>query len=67
MSVSALAMAQKKLSSKPNIVIIYADDLGINDLSCYGAKEIKTPNIDKLAQNGVRFTNAYAAAATCTP
>ncbi len=53
--------------SKPNVIIIYADDLGFGDLSCYGAKAIKTPNIDKLARGGLRFTNAHSAAATCTP
>jgi arylsulfatase A-like enzyme len=52
---------------KPNIVIIYADDLGYGDVGCYGMKRIKTPNIDRLAQQGVRFTNAYATSATCTP
>ena len=51
----------------PNIVIIYADDLGYGDLSCYGATRVKTPNIDKLAADGVRFTNAHAPSATCTP
>lgn len=51
----------------PNIIIIYADDLGYGDLSCYGAKEIKTPAVDKLAQSGLRFTNARCTAATCTP
>ena len=52
---------------KPNIVFIYLDDLGYGDLSCYGATEIKTPNIDALANGGVRFTNGYATSATCTP
>lgn len=52
---------------KPNIVIIYLDDLGYGDLGCYGATEIKTPNIDALANNGVKFTNGYATSATCTP
>jgi arylsulfatase A-like enzyme len=52
---------------KPNIVFIYLDDLGYGDLSCYGATEIKTPNIDALAKGGVRFTNGYATSATCTP
>ncbi len=54
-------------SVKPNIVFIYLDDLGYGDLSCYGATEIKTPNIDALANEGVRFTNGYATSATCTP
>ena len=52
---------------KPNIVFIYLDDLGYGDLSCYGATAIKTPNIDILANGGVRFTNGYATSATCTP
>lgn len=52
---------------KPNIVIIYLDDLGYGDISCNGATEIKTPNIDALANNGARFTNAYATSATSTP
>ncbi len=53
--------------TKPNIIIIYADDLGYGDLSSYGATELKTPNMDKLANQGVRFTNGYASSATCTP
>ena len=52
---------------KPNVIYIYADDLGYGDLSCYGATKINTPNIDKLAKQGIRFTNAHAASATCTP
>ena len=52
---------------KPNIVIIYLDDLGYGDLSSYGATEISTPQIDKLANEGMMFTNAYATSATCTP
>ncbi|MFT3747913.1 MAG: arylsulfatase [Agriterribacter sp.] len=52
---------------RPNIIVIYADDLGYGDLSCYGATKIKTGNIDKLAANGIRFTNAHATSATCTP
>jgi arylsulfatase A-like enzyme len=52
---------------KPNIIIIYADDLGYGDVGAYGATELKTPNIDNLANNGVRFTNGYASSATCTP
>ena len=52
---------------RPNIIFIYADDLGIGDLSCYGATKISTPNIDRLAAQGQRFTNAYATSATSTP
>jgi arylsulfatase A-like enzyme len=54
-------------SAHPNIVIIYADDLGYGDVSCYGATRIKTPNIDRLAAQGLRFTNAHSSSATCTP
>ncbi len=52
---------------KPNVIIIYADDLGYGDLSSYGATEIHTPNIDELAENGLKFTNAHASSPTCTP
>jgi len=51
----------------PNVVVIYADDLGYGDVSCYGATKISTPNIDRLAREGLRFTNAHSSAATCTP
>lgn len=51
----------------PNIIVIYADDLGYGDLSSYGATAIKTPNIDQIADEGIRFTNGYATSATCTP
>lgn len=51
----------------PNIVIIYMDDLGYGDVSAYGATELNTPNMDRLANGGVRFTNGYASSATCTP
>ncbi len=51
----------------PNIIIIYADDLGYGDLGAYGATALKTPNIDVLAKGGVRFTNGYASSATCSP
>ena len=52
---------------KPNIILILADDLGYADLSCYGAKEINTPNIDKLAREGMRFTSFYASAGVSSP
>ena len=51
----------------PNIVVIYADDLGYGDVSCYGATKVKTPNIDGFAAQGLRFTNAHSPSATCTP
>lgn len=54
-------------SSKPNVVIIYADDLGFGDLGCYGATKLKTPNIDRLAEEGRMFTDAHSASAVCTP
>ena len=53
--------------SAPNIVLIYADDLGYGDLSCYGATKLKTPNIDRLAKAGRLFTDAHSTSAVCTP
>ncbi|MFD2888132.1 sulfatase family protein [Chitinophaga cymbidii] len=52
---------------QPNIIVIYADDLGYGDVSCYGMNRIQTPHIDQLAKNGLRFTNAHTTSATCTP
>lgn len=52
---------------KPNIVLILADDLGWNQLGCYGSTFYETPNLDRMAQQGMRFTNAYAAGAVCSP
>jgi arylsulfatase A len=57
----------KKNGSQPNIIIIYIDDLGYGDVSCYGATRVQTPHVDRLAQNGLRFTDAHCTAATCTP
>ena len=54
-------------SRSPNIIYIMADDLGYADLGCYGRKDYQTPNLDKLASQGIKFTNAYAAAPLCTP
>jgi arylsulfatase A-like enzyme len=54
-------------TSPPNIIILYADDLGFGDIGCYGAETIPTPNLDRLAQTGVKFHQGYASAATCTP
>ena len=52
---------------KPNIIFILADHLGYGDLSCYGAKDLQTPNIDTLAEKGIRFTRAYANSTICSP
>jgi len=52
---------------RPNVLFIYVDDLGYGDLSSYGATKIQTPNVDRLAQQGTRFTNAHSTSATCTP
>lgn len=61
-------LAQLSLAAdKPNVIVIMADDLGYGDLSCYGAATFKTPNIDKLAAGGQRFTSGYCSASTCTP
>jgi arylsulfatase A len=53
--------------SKPNVIVIMADDLGYGDVSCYGATELETPHIDQLASEGLRFTSGYCSASTCTP
>jgi len=65
----ATEAAKKKTENqqRPNIIHILADDLGYDDLSCFGSKDILTPNIDKLAREGCRFTNFMAPHATCTP
>ena len=55
------------LKSRPNVVMIYADDLGFGDLECYGAIGVKTPNVNRLSENGLCFTNAHAVASTSTP
>ncbi|MEO7319780.1 MAG: sulfatase-like hydrolase/transferase [Chthoniobacteraceae bacterium] len=65
-----LAICGSRVSAadgKPNIVFILADDLGINDLSCYGRKDQPTPNLDRLAGQGMRFTSAYCAQSICSP
>ncbi|MCM5664030.1 sulfatase family protein [Galbibacter mesophilus] len=54
-------------SKNPNVIIIYMDDLGYGDLSSYGAKTLNTPNMDRIVDGGVKFTNGYATSATCSP
>lgn len=60
-------LAEDVAPLRPNVVVIMADDLGYGDLSCYGATKINTPQLDRLAASGVRFTSGYATASTCTP
>jgi arylsulfatase A-like enzyme len=64
---AAPLLASAAASEKPNIVLIYADDLGYGDVSCYGAKRVQTPNIDRLAREGLRFRDAHCSSSTCTP
>ena len=62
-----VAFALPATEQRPNVVLIVADDLGYGDLGCYGATRVKTPNIDRLAQEGVRCTDAHASASVCQP
>ena len=62
-----LVEGKAQQNRKPNIVILLADDMGYADLSCYGSKEVQTPVLDKLAKDGMRFTDFYAASAVCSP
>lgn len=57
----------KTPAERPNIIIIYADDVGYGDFSCNGSPTIQTPNVDRLASEGVRFTNAHTTSSTSTP
>ena len=61
------APAEAAANSKPNIIIIYADDLGYGDLGCYGHPTIRTPHLDRMAAEGMRFTDFYSAGEVCTP
>jgi arylsulfatase A-like enzyme len=65
--VATLARGQAKRSPQPNFVFIMADDMGVYDLGCYGQKLIRTPHIDRLAEEGMRFTDCYAGASVCAP
>src|SRR5678815_4305021 len=63
----SLALAQAINTPRPNVVLIITDDVGYGDFGSYGAPDIKTPNIDGLARDGVRLTDFYANGATCSP
>src|SRR5687767_7194708 len=64
---AAPAALRGQRGRKPNIVFIIADDLGVGDLSCYGQKHFKTPAIDGIAAEGMRFTQAYSGCTVCAP
>ena len=64
---SVMLMFAANAADKPNFIIIFTDDQGYNDLSCYGSKKIKTPHIDSIAKNGRKFTSFYVASPVCTP
>lgn len=66
-TVTLLWVANPGRAETPNVVVIMADDLGYGDVSCYGASSLSTPNIDRLAAEGLRFTSGYCSASTCTP
>jgi hypothetical protein len=59
--------AAQTAAGKPNIIWLMGDDLGVGDLGCYGQRHIRTPNIDRLAAEGVRYTQAYAGCTVCAP
>ena len=65
--VLALLLSWAVVVGKPNVILINADDLGYGDLGCYGATKVKTPYIDRLAKEGIRFTDAHSPSAVCSP
>jgi arylsulfatase A len=62
-----MSTRRRHTRQKPNIIFIMADDMGYGDLGCYGADKIRTPNMDRLAAEGIRFTDAHSSSAVCTP
>ncbi|MCP5119086.1 MAG: sulfatase-like hydrolase/transferase, partial [bacterium] len=66
-SIAGAAVTARAATTPPNIVLIVADDLGWGDLSCYGQKTLRTPHIDRLAAEGMRFTDFYAGSTVCAP
>lgn len=62
-----ILLAYSAICQKPNVIIVFTDDQGYNDLGCYGSSTIKTPNLDKMASNGARFTNFYVTSSICSP
>jgi uncharacterized sulfatase len=66
-SAATVDPASPLVATRPNIIVILADDLGYGDVGCYGQQRIKTPNVDRMAAEGMRFTQAYAGATVCAP
>lgn len=66
-SARAQAQAPRTEQDRPNVIVILADDLGFGDISCNGSRTIATPNIDRIAAEGIRFTNAHTTSSTSTP
>ena len=63
----AFTLAAAPAQRPPNIIVILGDDIGYGDFGCNGATAVETPNVDRVAREGLRFTSAYASSATCTP
>ena len=61
------SFADAAVPSKPNVIFMLTDDLGYSDIGCYGARKVKTPHIDRLAAEGLRFTDFHTAASICSP
>lgn len=67
MIIGLLIAGYVQAESKPNVILIMADDLGWRDLACYGSTFYETPHIDRFAKSAIRFTEGYAAAPSCSP
>src|SRR5436190_7380691 len=66
-SSTILAQASARPATRPNVVLVLMDDMGYGDIGSYGVKDAKTPNLDRLARQGIRLTDAYANASNCSP
>lgn len=63
----SMGQTKRTKSKQPNIIVIISDDMGYADIGCHGCKDIKTPNVDSIARNGIRFTNGYVSCPVCSP